>query len=411
MKRSPVCSLSIALMLASAACGDDTPGATAEPDGTASDVLTDVAAAEVLSETLDPADAVPDSEEASEVTPDTPYRVGYRSSSLTYRPADGSGERTLRLAWWYPTLDLAGGEVAYLDGVVPRPEVLGDAAPVARPAPMVVFSHGNAAFAEQSWFLTEHLASRGFLVVAPDHTGNTFTDGVDATMFRRRPEDVSAVIDHLEALPEDDPLAPLVGDALAVAGHSFGGYTALAVGGAAWDVDAVIAYCRTQTIPLDGCASLIADEAAYRAGFLDPRIDALIPMSPGIVAVFGADGLGGITKPTLLVTGARDRTTSNASDGDPAWRQLDDSPDNLRIDFANAGHFTFSDACALPIGIGRDDGCGESFIAPDQAHAAVNAYALAFLRLHLLADDSGRPLLDGSVTIEPDVTVSHGASD
>ena len=41
------------------------------------------------------------------------------------------------------------------------------------PWPIILFSHGNQGIKEQSFFLTEHLASHGYLVVAPDHQYNT----------------------------------------------------------------------------------------------------------------------------------------------------------------------------------------------------------------------------------------------
>ena len=40
--------------------------------------------------------------------------------------------------------------------------------------PLLVFSHGNSGYRQQSTFLTTHLASWGFVVAAPDHVGNTF---------------------------------------------------------------------------------------------------------------------------------------------------------------------------------------------------------------------------------------------
>lgn len=423
MKSHAVAVLSLWTMFLLGACGSDAEegndlevGSDATAPDTVAETSVDTAESDDSAEPDDTTNA-PDLTDAGDDTADAtdgdtdptapPHRVGYRTGSLTYDPPDGSAARTLRVAYWYPTADTTGDEVRYLN-FVPAPGVLGGAAPTGGAAPVVVFSHGNTAFAEQSVFFTEFLASHGFLVVAPDHTGNTVGQPIDVSIFHWRPSDISAVIDHLESLPADEPLSTLVSDDIAVTGHSFGGYTTLAVGGAAWAVDALLLYCQTGSIPLGGCDALIANEALYRAGFLDPRVDALVSMSPGVVGVFGASGVAQIAIPTLLVTGALDKTTTNANDGDPAWAQLSGSRDSLRLDFATAGHFTFSDACALPIAIGEDDGCGAGFIEPAQAHAAINAYALAFLRLHLLGDDSGSALLSGDERIEPDLTLSVG---
>lgn len=338
------------------------------------------------------------------------YRVGYLSETLTYDALDGSGERSLRLVAWYPTRDEAGDEVLYA-GLLAAPGVLGGASVAAEAAPMpvVVFSHGNTSFAEQSFFFTEFLATHGFVVLAPDHTGNTFAGGsTPVEIFHWRPQDIGAILDHLEALPAEHPLEGLVSDRVAVSGHSFGGYTTLAAGGATWAVDLVLAFCESGALPLGGCDALEAHDAMYREGFGDTRISALLPMTPGATQVFGPSGAGAVTAPTLLFTGARDATTPNATEGDPTWAALSSGADHLRVDFANGGHFTFSDACSLPLGIGADDGCSDSFIDPPAAHAAINAYSLAFLRRHLLDDEGGAPLLDGEVAIEADVSLSIG---
>lgn len=394
-------------MLLLGACGTD-PGGTADAELDADTASDDGAPdSESAPDTSPSVDAV-DTSDVAALEPGV-HRVGYRKGSLTYSPDDGSADRTLRVVYWYPTDDTTGEEVRYLT-FIPAPGVLGNAAPAGGPAPVVVFSHGNTSYAEQSAFFTAFLASRGFLVVAPDHEGNTVGLPLDVGIFQWRPGDLSAVIDHLTSLPAGEPLGGLVSDKIAVTGHSFGGYTALAVGGAAWDVDGMLAYCQTSAIELGGCDSLTSSEAIYRAGFLDPRVDAVISMSPGIVQVFGADGIAQMTLPTMLVTGSRDKRTPNATNGDPAWAQLAGSAANLRLDFASAGHFTFSDACSLPVSIGVGDGCGEGFIDPAPVHAAVNAYALAFLRKHLLRDASGEALLTGAESIEPDLTLSIGAA-
>ena len=45
--------------------------------------------------------------------------------------------------------------------------------PSGGPYPVVLFSHGSCGYPAQSLFLTPLLASRGFIVVAPPHPGNT----------------------------------------------------------------------------------------------------------------------------------------------------------------------------------------------------------------------------------------------
>ena len=323
------------------------------------------------------------------------YPVGFTTGELTYQ-ADGIGERTLRLAYWYPTFDERGGGQYQ---VYARPEVHANAVPAfTEPLPVLVFSHGSTSFAEQSFFMTEYFASHGFIVVAPDHTGNTYFDGgIPTETFEFRPLDIRAVIDHVQALPADHLLHGLFSDDIAMSGHSFGGYTTLANAGADYTVDEFIEACDAGEGGVDAfCQRLEIEgvEERFRAGFLDPRVKAAIPQAPFGGPVF-ADGVASIDIPVLLMTGRQDRTLPPEQDGDPIWDGLN-GPSDLRVDFHTAGHFTFSNACQIAPGlIGQDDGCGPTFIGPDRAFQAINAYSLAFVRYHVLGDDTDLDLLIG----------------
>jgi predicted dienelactone hydrolase len=115
-----------------------------------------------------------------------------------------------------------------------------DAAPRAGRFPLVAFSHGFGSHRRQSSFLCTHLASHGYVVVAPDHTGNTVVDLMATAtaaasgqrrspvpldeLLRNRPADVTLAIDHALAA-----IAGADADRIGVAGHSFGGWTTLAL--------------------------------------------------------------------------------------------------------------------------------------------------------------------------------------
>ncbi len=344
-------------------------------------------------------------------TPPPDLAVGYRAERITYQPDDGTGDRTLRLTYWYPTADAAGEPPLYGDLIEANAGVFEDAALYtdAGPFPVLVFSHGNNGFAEQSFFLTEAFAKAGFVVVGLDHTGNTFVDlggPMPLEIFYWRPWDVSAVLDHLDGIAAEHFLHGQLRDSVAVSGHSFGGYTAMAVGGAEWAVDAILALCVAGDVPLNGCDAVEQNEAIFRAGFRDDRVDAIIPMSPGGTFLY-TGGIDEIAVPTLLFTGTLDDTTSNAEEGDPTWNQLSPSgPDHIRGDFATAGHFTFSNACELPFGIGAGDGCGDEFVDSAEAHAAINALSEAFLARHLSGDAAPlQQIRDNNVTFSDDLTL------
>ena len=167
-----------------------------------------------------------------------PHAVGHRILSVSYEPPLG-GSRRLAVNVWYPAEAVEGERPIY---VLRSSEVaVSDAPPMALgPRPVLAFSHGHQAYAAAMSDLMEHVASHGYLAVAPTHTGNTFLDGAarETDIYYLRALDVSASLDHLERL-EDDPLAGRLGAQIAVAGHSFGGYTSFALGGARDPIDAL----------------------------------------------------------------------------------------------------------------------------------------------------------------------------
>jgi predicted dienelactone hydrolase len=371
----------------------DAAGTTADAAGMAADAA--------------PPDAGPD---LAPVDGPGPYGVGYREVHVTYaRPTDGA-MRTLRVALWYPTTDPVTHPVRYFRGLVVRHDVQGDATPAGHgPMPVLIFSHGSGGIAEQSFYFTERFASHGWLVAAPDHTGNTTFDGTPPPeIMWERPIDLSRVLNYLQALPADDPLAGRVGDRVVLAGHSYGGYTVLAAGGAHIDLGSVDAYCAQPGASTDVCMTAHdpATRALFEAGFGDPRVKLIIPMAPWGAPVFFPDGLKAIDVPVLLFTGARDATLPDADDGTPVWNGLDGA-DDLRVDFANGGHYTFANICSEVPGAIHGDGCGDGWVPEDEAHAAIDTYSMAFVRARLDGDTSVNGILDGTQAVDSDVHLSH----
>lgn len=331
-----------------------------------------------------------------------PYTASYRTMTWRYAPAGWDGTREIELAIWYPTLATEGEQARYLR-VVRRPEVLAEAEPApGGPLPVMVFSHGNRGFAEQSYFLTEFFATHGWLVVAPNHSGNTFfdPDTLPADTFLLRPQDVTAALDVIYSLPDDDPLNGRASDQVYAAGHSFGAYTSLVVGGSELPVDAFQIACQETYLGtyLSGlesgaCPALTSDNIALmRSGLRDDRVDAVLALAPGGLRYLGQAGPARIDVPVMMMTGNLDESTTDRAEGDPIWAALD-GPHDRRVRVAGAGHFTFSNMCdALP-GVLDGDGCGEEFIDIGDAHQLVNAFGLAFGRA-ILSDDPETNLAD-----------------
>ncbi len=326
---------------------------------------------------------------AWDVASDGPFGCGYRTLEITYQPAGVVGERTITVSLWYPTADTTGTPVQYQGFFTDEDVFVGAslAPPVAGTYPLHLHSHGHTGFAGSSPWVMRHFATHGWVVAAPDHTGNTIADNIDPRppwMYFVRAADLSATLDRLASLPSSDELAGLIDTTRVIgSGHSFGGYTILGVGGAAFDVPAIEASC-------DGGPGLVApgpctaaEIAAFEAGTRDDRVIAVMPMAAGNHAMYGA-GIGDVAVPVLQLSGDADVRVTNAGESDPIWALL--PAGSIRVDVAGGCHQLF--------GLG---GCDA--IPDDVGLPLVNAYTLAFARLHLLADESVTGLLDGSVQV------------
>ncbi len=400
-----------------------------ETDGTA-DLSEDVApdmASDLEADTSEDLDASKDALFALppkpwSITEPGPYTVGYRTDTLTYNARPFGKERTLRLAIWYPSRSAPQGRYARYLGVLTRRGADGDAPvyegiPVAPdgPYPVLIFSHGNAGVAEQNYFMTEFFASHGFVVLSPDHTENTFADNkgaINLASALERPQDMSALLDWAYALPQEDPLHGALNQDVVMSGHSFGGLTTLENSGASIPVEDLYQEACVDTMELDpSLCQLFGDadvQQMVKQGFEDGRIKVALPQTPASGALF-RQGTSEITIPTMMFTGALDRSTPNSADGDPLFAAMSPGP-HRRVDLERGGHFTFSNMCALigNLEIASNDGCGPGFIEPELAYLIINHYAMAFVRRHLFGDTAHDALLDGTqMPYDADVNFSR----
>jgi predicted dienelactone hydrolase len=191
--------------------------------------------------------------------------------------------------------------------------------------PLVIFSHGYAL--NPAWYsqLVEHYASRGFVVLAPEHQENDWLQASAASFDR--PADVKRTLDLAETLGgpggEWEGLIDLTN--VAVVGHSYGGYTALAVAGGRFDLGPFHARCGA--LAADDpraflCAPFLGREAemATRAGLAavpgglwpttmaDPRVTAIVSMA-GDAFLMNESGLASVTVPMMALGGTVDFAT------------------------------------------------------------------------------------------------------
>jgi predicted dienelactone hydrolase len=277
-----------------------------------------------------------------------PWPVGTRQQTVV-----GTDGLELLVQVWYPAQAEGAATVTY-DGLLPGGAYEGVAADCAEPHPLLAFSHGYGGVRYQSPFFTEHLASHGYVVVAPDHVGNTFTDdsGDLLELFARRPVDLRDSVDWLLSQAEQ-PGTPYEGCAdpaagYAVSGHSFGGWTALAAAGA------------------------LLEQPEGQLG--DDRVWATLALAPWDGAGAMTDGTSAVAVPSMILTGALDETTPLSQVRD-LWQPMTVQPRWLGV-FPDAGHYSFSPVACL---LYDDDGCGEGFLDEPTFTRLVNTASAAFL--------------------------------
>lgn len=312
-----------------------------------------------------------------------PWQVGHRDDTVTYEDPAGAS-RELHLSVWYPTEDTDGDNARYFLNSIEAEGIWQDASIAGGPFPALVFSHGHQGYAENSSFLMEHLASHGFVVAAPDHTGNTTLDGSERTteIYYQRPADVSAVLDWLEGSEFG-----LTGERVGL-GHSFGGYTMLALGGAAYDAAALD--CPDPTDPF--CVTMTQDaRALFEGGFFEPRLSSIVVMAAGDFDKFGAAGIGAISLPVFDETASEDQ----GEEAETLYSAI--TTEKLHLVLEGGGHQSFTDF---------SDSMEDVPMDADTSWRIVDAYTLAWVR-HALGDTTVDPVLDGAVEIDPAAALSR----
>lgn len=239
---------------------------------------------------------------------------------------------TIPVAVLYPTDELARTERfgPYSLEVAREAHVSGSELPV------VLLSHGGGGTPWAYRDLAKRLATSGFVVVLPEHIGNSRSDNSlerKAANLENRPRHVSLAIDAVFA---DGLIGPhLESDRVGVIGHSIGAYTALAAaGGKAWTAPRETEDRQPRPVKV----------------IPDSRIQALALLMPATFW-FPEGSLREIDIPILIRTGSRDEMTP-PSHGDAVKAGVADASLVEHTVISGAGHFsimsTFPAALASP---------------------------------------------------------------
>jgi predicted dienelactone hydrolase len=222
--------------------------------------------------------------------------------SSTAANADGAGlrhyefdaphhGRTVTATLWYPSQ--SGGELtmtaenAVFYGTEARLD--GDLDQGGR-LPLVLMSHGLGGNWRSSAWLTAGLAETGAIVISLDHPNSTSFDFNmrEGLNHWTRAQDLTQALDLIMA---DQEFADRIDTSrIMAAGFSYGGWTALSLGGLKGNLKGEIAECELQGEASSHCADLARagigfgnlDEALWNASYRDARITHVAAIDPAL---------------------------------------------------------------------------------------------------------------------------------
>lgn len=329
--------------------------------------------------------------------------------------------RKIKARIWYPAEIKKGAARTKFTHILPKPDGKGaeftisslavDRARVAtgHQFPLVIVSHGYNGWDTFMTWLTENLATKGYVVVAIDHADQRAVGPAElpvsfGNVLINRASDVRSTISYLTQRAADsrDPLGRIIDtDTIGVVGFSMGGFGALGAAGLDYDAKSPV----FAQLPVEARASIFESQAAGKA--LGARIKAVVAMAP-----FGgrpdsrawtSDTIAAFAKPVLMIDGDQDDIV-DAKHG-VTWI-FDQMARNRRhfLLFQNARHNIGGNP--PPPEAETDFSTKEYFAEPVWRTERINAinqhFITAFLDLHLKGDNAKQAYLDATPAIAED---------
>src|SRR5271165_263809 len=341
---------------------------------------------------------------------------------LAFDAATGSAplaDRALTVDLWYPARPAPGAaQVVYTASLPSEPPAppahfsipglaVRDAPASGTDHPLVIVSHGYSNDPAAMTWLTENLASKGYVVAAIHHDDPPITDRTQfAEPLMRRPLDIAFVARSLQRMLAADHLVDPKRTALI--GYSMGGYGVLTAAGAELGPQG-----RAVKLVPGGLMMPFARGGASRDSITVMGVRAVVAISPaggGSLASWGTSGLRKMTAPVLLISGDHDRTVDYTT-GARAIFDMASSAHRYLLTFKGGGH-------AIGLSPAPDsmrqklwdlDWFEDPVWRKDRINAINTHFITAFLDLYL-KDDASRaaylnvPATDSSAGVWPAAT-------
>jgi predicted dienelactone hydrolase len=296
--------------------------------------------------------------DAPQLAPLGPHAVGFETITLVqraqvdvlaYDPATHRAptrDRRLVIDVWYPAVAGSDAPRMVYAGTFPsappappahftEPGIAVRGAPFAGANhPLVIVSHGYSNDPLAMSWITENLASKGYVVAAIRHEDPPITDKAKFVgPMMRRPLDIAFVAATLQrelaAKHWVDPRRT------ALLGYSMGGYGVLTAAGAVLDPHSPAVKSVPGGLLLPYCRG-----GALQRSLRVAHLRAVVAISPAGGPPFdawGRDGLAAIRTPLLLINGNRDHTVGYRRAGKLVFDQAIHAPRYL-LTFEEGGH-------------------------------------------------------------------------
>jgi predicted dienelactone hydrolase len=278
--------------------------------------------------------------------------------------------------------------------------------------PVIIISHGLSSRPEDFAKRAEHLASYGYLVALPQHPGSDvqqtedFLEGASRQIFQLnefidRPKDISYTLDELERRNSSEFGGKLDLDNVGAFGHSFGGYTVLAIAGATPNFERLEKMCafelgKLNTALLLQCRALKLEQKDYN--FRDERVKAIYAINPVTAGLFGTKELKKIKIPIFIAAGSYDPATPFVFEQTSTFPRLTESPYTYLQLQEGQAHVDFSE---LDAGISDmlETVASLTLPSPTLLDDYTNSLMLTFFEVHLSENQDYQPYLQPAYAI------------
>lgn len=216
--------------------------------------------------------------------------------------------KTMDYTIWYPANDGSVSQFAE-NGVFEGVAVIEGAKIKDGKYPIILLSHGlGGNFRSMSW-LSAGLVEKGAVVISVNHPNSTTRDFNLASGLNHwtRVKDLQAALDDVVGLPEFKDHVDT--SRVYAAGFSYGGWTALSMGGLRGSISSLAKHCAEEDIKSSHCKDLAkggidlksypADQ--WNANYLDNRIQKIAAIDPALTWGLTPEDISYLKADTLLI--------------------------------------------------------------------------------------------------------------